>query len=85
MPFSEHAYYDVGLSDFQEEKETSKDCVDYENHRLETVRFHSGLETSSEKPFKTESQDGLETQCATSEVSTLTVTIHHFYSEMEGI
>ena len=44
MPYSEITYCDIGLSDFREERETSDDRVEYEDHRLETVRLNSGLE-----------------------------------------
>ena len=56
MPYSEIAYHDIGLSNFREERETPEDRVEYEDHRLETVRLHSRLEACSEKPFKTEVQ-----------------------------
>ena len=60
MPYSEISYYDIGLSDFREERESSEDRVEYEDHRLETDRLRSGLEACSERPFKTKVQGGSE-------------------------
>ena len=84
MPYSEIAYYDIGLSDFREERETSEDRVEYKDHRLETVRLNSGLEACSEEPFKTELQGSSEARAATSEAAPR-LTVHQFYALMEGI
>ena len=53
MPYSEITYCDISLSDFREERETSEDRVEYEDHRLETVRLNSGLEACPEELFRT--------------------------------
>ena len=84
MPYSEVTYHDIGLSDFREERETSEDRVEYEDHWLETVRLHSGLEACFEKPFKTEVQGGSKAPSSSAgPVSRLT--LHQFYAHMEGI
>ena len=84
MPYSEIAYYDIGLSDFREERETSEGRVEYEDHRLETVRLNSELEACSEEPFKTELRGGSEAQSSTVEPASRP-TVKQFFAEMEGI
>ena len=84
MPSSEIAYYDVDLSDFREERETLEDRVEYENHRLETLRLHSGLEACYENPFKTELQNSSEAQSSTTETTSRPI-VQQYYAQMGGI
>ena len=84
MPYSEIAYHDIGLSNFREERETPEDRVEYEDHRLETVRLHAGLEACSEKPFKTKVQGDSEAPSSSAEPISRP-TLQQFYTNMEGI
>ena len=84
MPYSEIAFYDVGLSDFREEREDSEDRVEYEDHRLQSARLYSGPETRLEEPFKTELQGDPDAPSEPA-ASTPRITLHHFFTHMEGI
>ena len=78
MPYSEINYYDIALSNFRGERETSEDRVEYEDHRLETVRLNSGFEACSEEPFKTELRGGSEAQSSTAKTAAKP-TVQQFY------
>ena len=84
MPYSEIAFYDIGLSDFREERETSEDRVEYEDHRLETVRLKSGPEACLEKPFRTDLRGGSEAQSSAVKPASKS-TVQQFFADMEGI
>ena len=83
MPYSEIAYYDIGLSDFLE-RENSEDRVEYEDHRLQSARLFSGPKARSEEPFKTELQ-GVPDTPSEPAASTLRITLQQFFTHMEGI
>ena len=84
MPYSEITCCDISLSDFREERDTSEDRVEYEDHRLETVRLNSGLEACSEEPFRTELRGGLEARSSTVKTAARR-TVQQFFAEMEAI